>query len=268
MTNKLLIATDAELFVRDSKSGIITSIAGVLGADKYNKKPITEDVRLQEDNVLLEFDINPHHNREAFLLNVKKAMDISREEAGKLGMDVVDNVCSHIYTENELKAFHPDAFVFGCDPDFNALSGSRNAKPSATDAGLRTAGAHVHFGYNDICEVTQQSRQIIGVVCDYLLGLPSLLLDTDSRRRELYGKAGAVRWKPYGVEYRTLSNFWLFNEDNRKFVYDQAQKVFNHFRNNTFQELVSRIDPEQVQLAINTNNRALAEQYVRQLGVA
>lgn len=265
--SKLLIATDAELFVAHP-NGTLTSIAGILGADKYHKKPITDDVRLQEDNVLLEFDINPHSEKTAFMGNIARAMDISREEAGKLGFDVVDRVCSHIYTPTELASFHKDAFVFGCDPDFNALSGAMNPKPTATNAGLRTAGAHVHFGYEGVAEITQQSRQIIGVMCDYLLGLPSLILDTDTRRRELYGKAGAVRWKPYGVEYRTLSNFWLFDEANRAFVWEQAQKAFNHFVTNSFQELVAIVSPEQVQQAINNGDAKLAEQFIKQLKVA
>lgn len=266
--SKLLIASDSELFVRDRENKIITSVAGVLGADKYHKMTITDDVRLQEDNVLLEFDINPHSEEDAFLSNIQKAMEISEQKANELGMEVVPNTCSHIYTAEELKTFHPDAFVFGCDPDFNAMTGAMNAKPMAANAGLRTAGAHIHFGYSDIQEVTQQSRQIIGLVCDYLLGLPSLILDSDTRRRELYGKAGACRWKQYGVEYRTLSNFWLFSEANRKFVYQQAQKAFQHFQSGSFRELFAMINPEVIQNTINSGDSATAEQLLKQLQVA
>jgi len=265
---KPLLATDAELFVLDRKSGLITSVAGLLGADKYNKKVITTDIRLQEDNVLMEFDINPHNTCENFVDNVKRAMQVSSEEADALGMEVVSNVCSHIYTAEELASFHKDAFLFGCEPDFNALSGTMNPRPTSTNPGLRTAGAHVHIGYDHIKEVDQQGRQIIGVMCDYFLGLPSLLLDTDSRRRELYGKAGSVRFKPYGVEYRTLSNFWLFNKDNQKFVWDQANLAFESFMSKSFSELIKIIRPEDVQLAINNNDRVMAEQYIKVLGVA
>jgi hypothetical protein len=35
--------------------------------------------------------------------------------------------------------------------------------------------------------------------------------DGTSVRRSLYGKAGCCRLKPYGVEYRTVSNFWASN---------------------------------------------------------
>ncbi|QDH46745.1 hypothetical protein LAh8_3 [Aeromonas phage LAh_8] len=270
MDNQLKFATDAELFVRDSKTGLLTSVAGLLGADKYNKRILTEDVRIQEDNVLLEFDINPHTESEMFLKNISSAMDLSRGEAEKLGFEVVDRVCSHIYTAQELETFHKDAFVFGCDPDFNALSGEMNPKPQAKNAGLRTAGAHVHIGYSDLRPVTFQDQQVLGVMCDYFLGLPSLLLDTGEdaiRRRELYGKAGSVRFKPYGIEYRTLSNFWVFDEVNRSFVWEQANKAFEAMAGD-FMALVRTVDPLDVQNVINNGDTAMAQQYVKLLKLA
>lgn len=270
MEGQIKFATDAELFVRDAKTGLLTSVAGLLGADKYNKRILTDDVRVQEDNVLLEFDINPHTEQEMFVHNIKSAMDLSRLEAAKLDFEVVDRVCSHIYSMAELEKFHKDAFVFGCDPDFNALNGTMNAKPQARNPGLRTAGAHVHIGYSDLRPVTMQDQQVLGVMCDYFLGLPSLLLDSGEdamRRRELYGKAGAVRFKPYGIEYRTLSNFWVFDEVNHRFIWEQANKAFDAMSGD-FQRLIHEISPEDVQNVINTGDAAMADQYIKILKLA
>ncbi len=47
---------------------------------------------------------------------------------------------------------------------------------------------------------------------DLFLGLPSAGADKQGKRRELYGKAGRYRPTSYGIEYRVLSNYWLFNE--------------------------------------------------------
>jgi hypothetical protein len=49
---------------------------------------------------------------------------------------------------------------------------------------------------------------------DAFVGLPSVAWDQQQGRREHYGLAGLYRKKTYGddiggVEYRTLSNFWL-----------------------------------------------------------
>lgn len=65
---------------------------------------------------------------------------------------------------------------------------------------------HIHIGYDDPNEET--NIEIVKML-DLHLSVPGVLLDGDTMRRELYGKAGCYRHKKYGVEYRTLSNFWL-----------------------------------------------------------
>jgi hypothetical protein len=41
----------------------------------------------------------------------------------------------------------------------------------------------------------------------------------------LYGKAGAYREKSYGVEYRTLSNFWVFDERLSDWVWKNTERA-------------------------------------------
>ncbi|MOA35237.1 hypothetical protein D3C78_1566850 [compost metagenome] len=62
---------------------------------------------------------------------------------------------------------------------------------------------------------------------DYYLGLGSLLYDPDVKRRTMYGAAGAFRPKPYGVEYRVLSNAWLKSEELMGWVYRMTIKGIN-----------------------------------------
>ena len=60
------------------------------------------------------------------------------------------------------------------------------------------------------------SERLSAVVsADIFVGLPAVLLDQQGteRKQRLYGKAGACRLKPYGIEYRTLSNFWYQSDD-------------------------------------------------------
>lgn len=265
--SQITIGSDPEMLGFVVETGRIGSFAGRLGADKWHKKEVSEDVRIQEDNVLIEYDINPHETFEGFDLNMQRGIDACYKLAKDLGMSLAEGVCSHVFTAEELKSFHESAFVFGCEPDYNALTGMRNPKPAAADAGLRTAGGHIHIGYDKVASVNGENQKVLGVMCDYFLGLPSLLMDNDDRRRELYGKAGACRFKDYGIEYRTLSNFWTFQPRLRQWAFDQSHKAFNFTNNGDFGMLIEIVTPEEIQRVINSGDKALAEVYIRQLEV-
>jgi hypothetical protein len=62
---------------------------------------------------------------------------------------------------------------------------------------------------------------------DFYLGLSSLIYDKDTKRRTMYGAQGAFRPKPYGVEYRVLSNAWLQSEELVAWVYRTTIKAIN-----------------------------------------
>ena len=259
---KLLLASDPELFTRTS-CGKLSSVAGKLGCDKYNKIDLGS-IRLQEDNVLVEFDIDPSDNFAGFNALIKRGIAESEKAIKPHGLEIAKNICSHIYTTEELNSFDPSAFVFGCEPDFNGLTGMKNPRPVAVDAGLRSAGGHIHFGFDDKVSVGGMEQMAMTIMCDFFLGLPSVLLDNDTRRRELYGKAGSIRYKPYGIEYRTLSNFWIFSDKGRKWAWDQGNKAYNFIKDiNDARMLASMVSPDEVQRVINQDDKVMAEQYIK-----
>lgn len=265
----ILVGSDPELFTFDRSTGKIGSVAGKLGCSKWEKRFFSDDVRIQEDNVLVEFDTNPQDTLEKFIKNIQDGIKACNQVVDEVNHDVAEKICSHVYTLDELKSFHKSVFEFGCDPDFNALTGAVNPKPTAADPGLRTAGGHVHIGYKDNMPKGMdftQSQSLMGVLCDYYLGLFSMLEDKDDRRKELYGKAGAVRMKPYGIEYRTMSNFWIFDELHHRIVWDQVHKAVDAL-NGDWERLVGTIDPKEIQRVINENDKAVAEKYIRMLGL-
>lgn len=260
------IGTDPEFFVK--KGEVITSVAGKLGCSKSEKLVLAPDVRLQEDNVLAEFDINPQVGFAAFDDNVKRGIDLVNQLLSKQEMELAFGVSSHIYTEEELNSFDKSAFVFGCTPDFNAFTGQQNPSPKASNPGLRTAGGHVHLGFDKIITVDQKSQMMAGVLCDYFLSLPSVLLDKDTRRKELYGKASCVRFKEYGIEYRSLSNFWVADATHRKTVYEQVEKVVKNLDMSVLMELHAKLPIEQLHHIINTNDVKEADTFMSRLQIA
>ena len=268
MTDLLKLGADPEMFVTDI-TGKVISAAGKLGCTKEDKLYYS-DYRLQEDNVLVEFDIDPQTKYEEFDSNIVRAMSTCGKVVAKHAM-FTTNIASHVYTREEIESFGEGAMTFGCDPDYNILTGQRNRKPRAKQ-GLRTAGGHIHFGWDHMpfalaSGVTIDSyQQRVGAMCDYFLGLESLILDHDTQRRELYGKAGAVRLKSYGLEYRSLSNFWIFTPELRMWAYATAQKAFAiAISDARYSRASAIVSHEMVQEVIDSGNVAEAKRLVELL---
>jgi len=114
-----------------------------------------------------------------------------------------------------------------CDPDFNAWTEEVNVI-SRKDVNLRTAGGHVHIGYEN--PDAQTNIELIKLM-DLFLGVPSILLDTDTERRKMYGKAGCFRFTEFGVEYRVLSNFWTTSLENIKWLFDGIKQAVEAYNN-------------------------------------
>lgn len=261
MTNRImLIGADPEILV--ARRGVVSHCIGLLGGSKEKPRPVLQGA-VQEDNVAFEFNIDPTDSRLVF---DDRVITVMNQGIGLLGSEFsITNLASHIYTPEELSNMPEAAMVFGCDPDMNALTGRLNPAPRSADPGLRSAGGHIHIGFGAEQEIDENKQRIAGVMCDYFLGLPSLLLDTDTRRRELYGKAGAMRAKGYGMEYRTLSNFWVHSQANRLWAFDQAKKAYENM--DSFRDLTALFSPDQVQDVINSDNKPLAEQMIRAMEI-
>ena len=247
----ITIGADPEVFLNDGN--IIVSAIGHVGGTKEVPVPVMGGA-VQEDNVLAEFNIDPAANVVEFITNIKSVMGQLRERVHPLGITVQS---SHIFTRQALMRSGRKALMFGCDPDYNAYTGDANTPPSPLTE-LRTAGGHVHIGYEN---PSDERSYVIAKNMDLLLGVPSVLLDSDTRRRSMYGRAGAIRMKPYGVEYRSLSNFWLQHTDLMAWVFNQSVLAANS------DLLVSNDDSIKVVDCINNSDRTVAEQLLNKYKV-
>lgn len=241
---QIQIGADPEVFfVKDGK--IVPSIGLLPGTKEHPHR--TEHGWVQVDNVLAEFNIPPASDVQEFLAGIRGTM-ADLEEFNQI---VVQS--SHEFQLDELRQFGSAAFEFGCDPDFNAWRGGAvNPRPNPRRVrGLRTAGGHIHIGAQ--VAIDRPLDVIRGM--DVLLGLPSVYFDEDTRRRTVYGKAGAFRNKKYGVEYRTLSNFWLLTDDLIRWAYEQSIRVTQEL--DVLAPFCAKRHTE-IERAINTSNQRLA----------
>lgn len=244
----MFLGADPEVFMQDAAEAFISAIGIVDGTkQKPAQLPLGDGFAVQQDNVAVEFNIPPADSKQQFINNIQRAMSFLSDEVAKHGCHFVNVSATDKF--DQLALMHPLALEFGCDPDFNAWQrGRANPRPRATNTALRSCGGHVHVGYE-----FQGKQDMLRFVkyLDLLLGVPAKIMDHGKERMQLYGKMGAHRPKPYGVEYRVLSNFWIFDEKYTGWVWDATHDAINRFEANSID-----IDSEEPQIteAINNNN--------------
>lgn len=199
----ITIGADPELFlIRDGQ--LISGIDKIGGTKAEPRKLFNDLYAVQEDNVSWEYNIPPSTTPEAFTAHNMFMLGYLASEAAKhkCGLAIVP---SGEFSDAELD--HPMAHVFGCDADFDAWHLTTNPKPFSENKRLRSAGGHIHVGI----EADKLRKVELIRALDVILGVVLNWMEPANERAQLYGKPGAMRMKPYGVEWRTPSNFWLTN---------------------------------------------------------
>lgn len=212
------IGCDPEFFLE--RNGELISAIGHIKGTKEEPLWLRNGSGLQYDNVALEF-CSP------VCMDVTGFVNTLRETFGLIKESVPFKLLcipSTFFPAKELET--EEAKMFGCSPDYNVWKQEVNDPPIPFDPTFRTCGGHVHVGavpsgpYQFLYDLEGKEAMIKAM--DLIHGLASLEIDSSqqaTQRRTLYGKAGSFRPKDYGVEYRTLSNFWLKSPVLVEFIY-------------------------------------------------
>lgn len=174
-------------------------------------------------------------------------------------------------TKKEMQSLSEKSKQFGCAPSKNAYRGKN--KVGITDASQyfnRGAGGHLHFGsFHEREEsekkLIQNAKRIVPML-DILLGNTCVLIDRDPsnvERRKHYGRAGEYRLPPHGLEYRTLSNFWLKSYQLMGFVTGLGRQAISIVRaaergSGWEKAFLEAVDMKDIRKAINKNDYDLA----------
>lgn len=242
------VGADPELFV--SSKGSFISAHNLIPGNKYKPHPVDKGA-VQVDGMALEFNIDPADSKDQFISNIETVKSILKGMVG----DEVDfmDVASVKFDKEFTKDVPRFNLNLGCSSDVNAWTMEENPRPKASNL-MRTAGGHVHvggFGQEDYYDWDYQKEcGRLARILDETLGVYSLFWDKDDERRSMYGKAGSFRSKPYGMEYRTLSNAWIFDESLQSFVYDSVEEALVKFDDESYepdpivQDLINNSDRE------------------------
>lgn len=256
MVKNVLIGADPELFL--SKNNEIISAEGFIGGTKESPKYISDRGHaIQEDNVMIEFNIPACSTSEDFV-NEINFVKTHLEQLVILFDCELNYSASATLNKKYLKT--PQAKLFGCEPDFNVYLKSINEPPHSSST-LRTCGGHIHIGYED---PKFETSELIVYAMDIMLGLESLTLDKDVDRRKMYGNAGCFRAKDYGVEYRTLSNFWISNDDLIKWAFDKTIEAVELVNSGIVNEIIEEFGKD-IKDAIDNNKREKGETLINKI---
>jgi hypothetical protein len=253
----ILIGCDPEVFVQ--QNNVFKSAYGLIKGDKKNPQKVRRGA-VQVDGMALEFNIDPAATEDEFCINVNDVYQQMRNMVP--AYQVVAVPVAH-FDPLYMKVQPEEALELGCDPDYNGWTGVANEKPNSGRP-MRTASGHIHIGWTDGKNIQSPDHindcRMVACQMDFFLGLGSLFYDADTERREMYGKAGCYRVKPYGAEYRTLSNAWLKDERYMRWVYRNAVKGME-------QLLGGNYLPEKfgdIQEIINTSNKKAALKIIKE----
>lgn len=226
-----LFGCDPELFVLDPEGRHVSAEAFIPGT-KEAPHPV-ECGAVQVDGVAAEFNIIPAATYMEWEHNIKTVM---KQLQGFLPKGYrLDCVPAVEFDAEIWETFSDNSKVLGCTPDFDAWTGDVNPPPEdLANPRMRTASGHIHIGWTQdesVADFDHMTNAYDFVKqLDWYLGAWSIKSDPDPRRRRLYGKAGACRVKPYGVEYRVLSNFWISNPSRRLCVWNRLQQAVADMR--------------------------------------
>jgi hypothetical protein len=252
------LGADPEVFLKKGTKHI--SVVGLVKGNKWNPFQVPYLPRgftLQQDNVALEFGIPPAANKGAFIDYIQEVMRAGKQHTK---LTYSKESCA-IFDEDQMQT--AEAHTFGCEPDYNAWTGKANPQPKPGHKFMRSAGGHVHVE-------TQFDKTLTTRALDLYLGVPSVLMDDGEERKQMYGKAGAHRPKKYGVEYRTLSNFWIFSKKHIGWVWDQTERALTEGFKEYEQDgkLANHLEMFPIQKCIDTNDKKLAEKLVKEFNLS
>lgn len=248
MSYKYKIGSDPELFVRGlAQNGdeYFVSAHTLLPGTKESPH-FVEGGAVQVDGVAAEFNTLPVSSADDFV----EVVNIVRSEMDRLVQEGLEKASAEdfMYLDWDMKKSKFDLSAtptaefkrmyffslpqavrrLGCTPDFNAWKRDMNPPPNAGMQAFRTGGGHLHLSWQEK-EADPYSAEHLEICADLVKQLDtilfpkSLLWDSDTRRRQLYGNVGAFRPKFYGVEYRPLSNAWTANDDLIREVFNTCE---------------------------------------------
>lgn len=197
-------------------------------------------------------------------IGIKNTM---KERGGLFAVDLSRTVK---VSKKEFDSLSENSKKFGCAESKNVYLSKEESKITVDPTVYRgrSGAGHIHIGHNGnttVRSVLDNPKRLVPVL-DLVVGNTCVLIDRDKgniERRKHYGRAGEYRTPQHGIEYRTLSNFWLQSYPLMSLVTGLARYAINIVASDNDKELLKKVEMSNVAKAINNNNALLARQNYR-----
>lgn len=212
-------------------------------------------------------ELNPETNtcRQVSGNKIYDALDEAQEYADRARVEMSLTVGEEVDKETFYGIPAADR-RFGCSPTSNVHENTKRVAGTRTQ--FRSGGGHVHMGSGKLTRMYENDATTLISLMDIVCGVGCVLIDRDPaniERRKHYGRAGEHRKKPYGLEYRVPSNFWLQHYTLWSMVTVMLRNAMNLAADAKLsEELLSKINIQDVRNAINNNDKELAMKIYKQ----
>ena len=225
------------------------------------------------DGVQIELNPRPHTCRGHMALELRTSFRALRRHLEGM-KDIKATFRSVVELDpKELDSLSDKAKILGCAPSKNLYDSVASISIDPTTYTKRSAGGHIHIGLTsdelNLNALMPYREEALVPLMDCLVGLPSVFVDRDplaAERRKVYGRAGEYRLPDHGLEYRTLSNFWLRSYQLMSMVFGLTRlavsvAAMTHVSKSwdATSELLGNVDLELVKTAINGSDIKLAK---------
>lgn len=209
--DRVTIGADPEFFLKKRGTSQYVSAHGIVPGTKEHPHKLKGGA-VQLDGTAVEFNIDPASTKKEFSENIKTVLaEIRKIVPDKYDFEFKPAVkFAPRYFE---KRVPESAKELGCNPDFDAYRFGAPNNPPDNKTTMRTGAGHIHIGFCKNADVKDRDHiidcSLLAKRLDRVFRPIEKNWDKDTLRRSMYGKLGCFRPKPYGMEYRSLSNAWL-----------------------------------------------------------
>lgn len=264
------LGCDPEFFFRQNGE--------VVGSEKFLNKHGTQ-VGSSSSRIIIDGvqgELNPASStcRESLSSNIGACFYELQKISDKNKGVTIDCSRAVEISKEKLMELSEESRKFGCSPSFNIHKNKKAIdikKVDPEEYRIRAAGGHIHIGkgykndspalYNALTEDHKRTVYLMDILC----GNTCVLIDRDEankERRKVYGRAGEYRLPDHGLEYRTLSNFWLTAPPLMSFAFGLARQavelMVSKNREDYYAAFTDAVKPKNIVAAINNNDFDLA----------